>query len=652
MPESDPNLDTLIIDTIASIVMVCDREGRIVRFNPAATRILGYSADDVIGRTMCEVFPLPEYRQRCQERFSQTLGGGTFEFDSIWRTRSGERRHISFTCRGAPGATGKIEYSVGTGIDITERVAAEKALGDTEQRFRTMFADAAIGIALVDQTGRYIDVNRAFCDLTGYSVDELLQLKMFSITHPDDIPKNDELFQSVFQGKRHAYVFEKRYIHKSKEIVYVQVSASLAAEIRGQPAMIGLFQNISARKEAEEAQRLAYGKMLQFNETLERRVEERTAQLNARTEELARSEQTLREQTLILQSVLNSMGDGVFVANGSGRVVIMNPAAERMTVPITPGNEMVQERALQPWFFRDDGITPYRPKELQLYRSIRGEAADDEAVLIRRPDKPDIWVSATSRPLLDENGEIQGAVLVSRDVTERRRNEAAVRDANLRLEQANASLRQSEGHYKELAESHLRLAREVEHRVRNNLAGLLALISVMRDRAPDVKAFADSMEGRLSAMLHVHQLLAQAGWTRVGLRELIDGALATLGHMAPHPAETRVHGPEVSIGPTQVLPLTLVLVEWFTNSCKYGPHSVPGGCLEIRWKQTGEEHGLEILLTWKEFGGPPASVPIKPSLGSQLVEGFVGRELAGRCELRYSGHGADHEIQFTIRDET
>ncbi|HZK82807.1 MAG TPA: HWE histidine kinase domain-containing protein, partial [Humisphaera sp.] len=361
---------------------------------------------------------------------------------------------------------------------------------------------------------------------------------------------------------------------------------------------------------------------------------------------------TLREQALILQSILNSMGDGVFVANASGQVVLMNPAAARMTGPIAPGNETVQERARQPWFFREDGITPFRPKELQLYRSVRGDSADDEVVLIRRPGRPEIWVSGTSRPLLDERGEIQGAVLVSRDITERRRHESAVREANLRLEQANASLRQSEGHYKELAESHLRLAREVEHRVRNNLAGLLALISVMRDQAPDVKTFADSMESRLSAMLHVHQLLAQAGWTRIGLRELIDGALATLDHMAPHPAVTHVDGPEVSIGPTQVLPLTLVLVEWFTNSCKYGPHGVPGGRLEINWKLTGEIHCHAILLSWKEFGGPPVKTPIKPSLGSQLVEGFVGRELAGRCELRYSRHGADHEIEFTIRDET
>jgi PAS domain S-box-containing protein len=651
MATGDQDLDTLIIDTVGSIVIVCDREGRIVRFNNAATRILGYTADEVIGKRLCETFAMPENQRRCWERFHLTLTGETIEADAVWLSRSGEKKNISFHCRGARGPSGEWEYSVGTGIDITARVAAEKALCDSEQRFRSMFADAAIGIALVDRHGCYIDVNRAFCELTGYSEDELLALNMLSITDPDDIPKNAELFQSVFEGKRQSYVFEKRYIRKDGQRVEVQVSASLGDEIQGLPTMIGLFQNVSERKKAEEAQRDAYAKIQQFNEILERRVEDRTRELKSRTEELARSEQSLRDQTMILRSILNSMGDGVFVANAAGKLMLMNPAAERMTAPVGPGVETVQERARQPWFFHKDGITPYRPKDLQLYRSIRGESADDEALLIRRPGKPDIWASATSRPLLDEKGEIQGAVLVSRDVTERVKNEAAVRDANIRLERANASLRQSEGHYKELAESYLRLAREVEHRVRNNLAGLLALISVMRDRESDAKSFADSIEGRLSAMKHVHELLAQAGWTRVNLRDLIDGALAILRHMAPFPAETRVCGPDVSIGPTQVLPLTLVLVEWFTNSCKYGAHSVENGRLEITWDAIGEIGTQRIRLTWKEFGGPPVGAPIKPSLGTELVEGFVCRELAGRCELRYPSHGADHEIEFPIREE-
>src|SRR5205807_547029 len=131
----------------------------------------------------------------------------------------------------------------------------------------------------------------------------------------------------------------------------------------------------------------------------------------------------------------------------NGRVIMMNPAAERFTGPIAPGSVTIAERARRPWFFRGDAMTPIAPDKLQLHRSAHGEVIDDEEVLIRRPGYPQIWVSATGRPLRDEAGIISGAVLVLRDVTERKKQEAA--------------LRVSEHHYKDLAESHLRLAREV-----------------------------------------------------------------------------------------------------------------------------------------------------------------------------------------------
>jgi two-component sensor histidine kinase len=277
-------------------------------------------------------------------------------------------------------------------------------------------------------------------------------------------------------------------------------------------------------------------------------------------------------------------------------------------------------------------------------RSARGEAVDDAEVLVRRPGYPEKWTSATSRPILDASKKPAGAVVVIRDVSERKRHEAEV-------ESANASLRESENHYKELADSHLRLAREVEHRVRNNLQGLLGLVALMRDRASDVRSFADSMESRLGAMQHVHQLLAQMRWKGVGMRSLVDGALATLKHMACFPIEMNISGPDIFIGPRQLLPLTLVIVEWFTNSCKYGAHSVAGGRLDIRWETVGDSLPPRIRLTWSERGGPPIAGPIAPSVGTDLVVGFIRRGLAGEVELRYPPQGVDHVMAFTVRSD-
>lgn len=644
MGDQSFDLDTLIVDTVGSLVIVANAKARIIRFNPAAERILGYAAGEVLGKAICDIFPLPENRDRCRARFDKIIAGHDSEFRSIWLTKAGERRHISFICHGAIGPSGRIEFTVGTGIDITEQVLAEKALRESELRFRTMIDSAAIGIARVDENGRYLHVNRAFCGITGYTEEELLQRDLLSITHPDDRKENDRLARAVFSGELQSYVFEKRYITKRGEAVWVQVSTSLADEGHGKSkSLIGLFENITERRQAEEMRKKAYADVQAMNDTLEKRVEERTAELKSQGEELAHSERVLR-------SVLDSMGDGVYVTDETGRVTLMNPEAERLTGRAEPGAQTLAERANRQWFFRTDG-TRILPEDLSLYRAARGESVDDAVTLLRRPGRPDLWISSTSRPLRDENSALCGAVMVARDVTERKRHEDDLRKAYETLEKVNASLRKSERHHKESAASNLRLAREVEHRVRNNLAGLLGLVAVMRDREFDVRSFADAIEGRLTAMLHVHQLLADAHWTPVELQELICGALSALRHLAPYQATAQTEGDPIYIPPKQVLPLTLILVEWFMNSCKYGAHSVAGGRVAIRWESIDAKDAPGIRLFWKETGGPAIEAPVKPSLGSELVQAFVRRELRGRCALRYPCTGADHLIEFALRSD-
>jgi PAS domain S-box-containing protein len=629
-------LDTLIINTVGSMVIVTDRTGRIIRFNEGGSRILGYSVDEVLGKIIWDFLPPPEYRQRTKERFLKLLEGGSLDVDAVWVGKSGERKYLTCSCMGARGESGQVEYTVGTGIDATARVLAEQALRESEERFRTTFNDAAIGMALVDESARYVQVNRTFCQMLGYSEEELLKTDFASLTHPDDRGKNLDLLHKLFGGEIPAYVLEKRYITRANAVIWVQVSASLATRGEGRAArVIGMFENISERKAARDKLEEAYAQMRLMNETLELRVAERTGESRARAEELSRSEKSLREQTHILRSILDSMGDGVLVADCQGNFVLVNPAAERISGPMVPGRKTLDERLNQPIFFRPDGQTRYGPTELPMARSMRGEPVDDFEALIRREGQPEVWTSTTGRPLRDETGEIKGGVIVMHDVTDRKRHEA--------------ELLESEQHYRDLAESHLRLAREVEHRVRNNLQGLLGLLSVMRDRAQDVQSLADAMEARLGALRHVHELLAQTQWSPVGLRTLVGGALNTLKHMAPcMTIPVHVEGPDVYIAPRQVLPLTLVLVEWFTNSCKYGAHSVPTGQLHIQWRTIREGEAIWVSLTWTERGGPPTPEKIIPSLGTELVQGFVRRELKGRSQLKYPPQGVEHTIEFAL----
>ena len=139
--------------------------------------------------------------------------------------------------------------------------------------------------------------------------------------------------------------------------------------------------------------------------------------------ELARSEAALREQTRILQSVLDCMGDGVVVADSNARFLVFNPAAERI---LGQGRIDDPSRDLSRLYdiFLPDRVTPYPVKDLPLMRAIRGESSDQAELYIAHPSRDDgTWILVTGRPLRDEHGELQGGVVVFHDISRRKKFE-------------------------------------------------------------------------------------------------------------------------------------------------------------------------------------------------------------------------------------
>ena len=140
-------------------------------------------------------------------------------------------------------------------------------------------------------------------------------------------------------------------------------------------------------------------------------------------QELARSELALREQTRILQSVLDCMGDGVVVADSNARFLVFNPAAARIL-----GHGQT-DAASQEWsrhyeIFLPERTTPYPVDDLPLVRAIRGESVDQAELYIAYPSREDgTWILVTGRPLRDEYGALQGGVVVFHDITLRKKAE-------------------------------------------------------------------------------------------------------------------------------------------------------------------------------------------------------------------------------------
>jgi signal transduction histidine kinase len=163
-----------------------------------------------------------------------------------------------------------------------------------------------------------------------------------------------------------------------------------------------------------------------LNETLEQRVAERSAAAEQRAHELAQSEAALLRQTSILQSILNSMGDGVIVADANGKILLFNPAAERLIRAglgtVAPGDSFEEHQT-----HRFDAFTAYPANEHPLLRAMRGEIIDGAEIFLRKSDASEgVWLTATGRPLKDEHGKIQGGVVVYTDLSARKLMERQV----------------------------------------------------------------------------------------------------------------------------------------------------------------------------------------------------------------------------------
>ncbi len=174
-----------------------------------------------------------------------------------------------------------------------------------------------------------------------------------------------------------------------------------------------------------------------INESLEQRVRERSRTAEARAQALAHSEEALRQQTQVLQSILDQMSDGVVVADLDEKFLIFNPAAENIF-----GTGSTDARSDQ-WsehygLFYPDQRTPFRGEELPLIRSIHGEIVNNVELFVRTVKKPDgAWVVVNGRPLRDEHGTLRGGVVVCHDITLRKRTEEELNKTKEAAEAAN-----------------------------------------------------------------------------------------------------------------------------------------------------------------------------------------------------------------------
>lgn len=257
---------------------VREESGLIIDFrwlytNPAAEKIVGRSHEDLLGKRLLEEMPgnretglfdayvsVVESGKVWQQEFAYTFDGLDHWFRST-AARTGDGFAVAFA-------------------NISARKAAEAQLRASEERFRSAFDQAAVGMAHLDLEGRYVRVNNRLCEILGYPRADLLQKTFMEITHPDDLATDLEAMKQQIRREIDHHSMEKRYLRKDGSYIWANMTAAVIYDDED-TAQYGIvvIQDISARKEAELA-------LQELNATLERRVATRTAELEQTNRDL------------------------------------------------------------------------------------------------------------------------------------------------------------------------------------------------------------------------------------------------------------------------------------------------------------------------------------------------------------------------------
>jgi PAS domain S-box-containing protein len=292
---------------------------------------------------------------------------------------------------------------------------AEKAVRESELRYRTLFQNVPVGIGISGPKGQVLAHNDTMCQMTGYSGEELEQIRLGdTYRHPEE----RALLLERLQRDGFVRHYEVELEHKDGTPYFASLSITPLA-LGGEDLFFTVAEDITDRKQAEQALR-------QYSERLEEMVEERS--------------QELREREQWLATTLRSIGDAVIVTDAQEVVTLMNPVAETLTgwdeaeavgKPLEEVFDIVNEQT---------GDRVESPVGKVLREGVVVGLAN-HTLLIARDGSTRRPIADSGAPLLDEAGKIIGTVMVFRDITARRQAERALRDSEQLLQATLYSLR-------------------------------------------------------------------------------------------------------------------------------------------------------------------------------------------------------------------
>lgn len=242
-----------LIEHSTDVVFCVNEKGEYQFANQVFASTFGKTPDYFIGKTFWDVYPKEhaDYRQAASKKVFETGEPQSIEVEVPLPDRT-----LYFLAKANPirDENGKVFLNLTTATDITDRKLIEDALKKSEIQYRVLFEQVAVGVAKIEtHTGRFVTINQRYCDIVGYSMDEMLQLSFQTITFPDDLQADLDNMELLRRNKLREFTMEKRYLHKNGSIVWINLTVSPLWQLGEKPDYhVAIAEDITKRKMAEK----------------------------------------------------------------------------------------------------------------------------------------------------------------------------------------------------------------------------------------------------------------------------------------------------------------------------------------------------------------------------------------------------------------
>jgi PAS domain S-box-containing protein len=703
--EQDKQQLAAIVDSSGDAIIGKDLSGIIKSWNPGAERLFGYARGETIGKSITLVIPPHLWDEEASILDRLARGERIEHFETIRVRKDGTLVNVSLSISPVRnGRSGVVGVST-IARDITERKRAEQVLVERNIVLALAGRAAHVGSFAYDIDTEIMEISDDYAAIHGFPVGtaKLARSECLTTVHPEDMEQVELARSGAFRERRSEYNAEYRIIRPGGAVRWVEIRCFISYDGNGYPKrVVGVSIDATDRKQAELrlAERntqlelasktarvgsfaidfstgvvhLSPGCATIFGlpESI-REMSRDDARKLVHPEDLAQRLDGLRDQAFlnqqrefITQFRIIRANDGevrwievrsLILYDESGRplrliaviidfterklaeqalaernaqLALAGRAAlvgsyvydvKRGTMQISQGYatihglpEATTETTIGEWRAR------VHPEDLARAEGLREQAFADR----RNEDNAEYrivlssgevrWIERRGTISYEQMGRPERVVGVNIDVTERKRAEERQR----------------------------LLIAELDHRVKNALATVSAVVSQTAVGSRSMTDFVAALDGRIRSMATTHELLSSGRWQGISLIELVRRELAPYAT----PYNAKISGPEVLLRPEAGQAMALVLHELATNAAKYGALSTKEGTVAVRWDRWLSGHPSRLVLEWQEIGGPRIVAAGNSSYGTSTIRDLIPFEFGGTVELSLAPEGVRCRVEL------